>query len=113
MISQMETRIAARGPQTEWHDDVAALAPAWEELAERTGAPPFLWPGWIGAWLRAFGEKPRIVALREDGELKAVLPLVRRMGVLSGAANSHTPLAGAVAEDPSYLHQIARAAVAA
>ena len=113
MISQMETRIAARGPQTEWHDGVEALAPEWDELAERTGAEPFLWPGWIAAWLRAFGERPRIVALREGGELKAVLPLVRRVGVLSNAANSHTPLSGAVAEDPSHLHQIARAAVAA
>jgi CelD/BcsL family acetyltransferase involved in cellulose biosynthesis len=113
MISQTETRIAARGPQTEWYEDVAALAGEWEELAERTGAAPFLWPGWIAAWLRAWGGRARIVALREDGELKAVLPLMRRHGVLSSPANSHTPLAGAVAEDPSYLHQIARAAVAA
>ena len=113
MTSQTQTRIAAKGPQTEWHDDVAALAPEWEELAERTGAAPFLWPGWITAWLRAWGGRPRIVALREDGELKAVLPLVRRFGLLANAANSHTPLAAAVAEDPSYIHQIARAAVAA
>ena len=113
MISQTETRIAARGPQTEWHDDVAALAAEWEELAERTGAAPFLWPGWIAAGLRAWGGRPRIVALREDGELKAVLPLIRRHGVLSSAGNAHTPIAAAVAEDPSYLHQIARAAVAA
>jgi CelD/BcsL family acetyltransferase involved in cellulose biosynthesis len=113
MISQTETRIAARGPQAEWHEDVAALAPEWEQLAERTAAPPFLWPGWIAAWLRSWGGTPRIVALREGGELKAVLPLVRRNGVLWSAANSHTPLSGAAADDPSYLHQVARAAVAA
>jgi CelD/BcsL family acetyltransferase involved in cellulose biosynthesis len=113
MISHTDTRIAARGPQTEWHDDVAALAPEWEELAERIGAAPFLWPGWVAAWLRAWGGRPRIVALREDGELKAVLPLIRSFGLLANPANSHTPLAAAVAEDPSYIHQIARAAVAA
>ena len=113
MSSQTETRIAARGPQTEWHDDLAGIAPEWEELAARVGATPFLWPRWISAWLAAFGGTPRIVAIREGRELKAVLPLVRRVGLLASVANSHTPLAGAVAEDPSYLHQIARAVVGA
>jgi CelD/BcsL family acetyltransferase involved in cellulose biosynthesis len=113
MISQTDTRIAARGPQTEWHHDVVGIAQEWEELAERVGAAPFLWPGWLVAWLGAWGDGPRILAVRERGELKAVLPLVRGRGVLSGAANSHTPLAGAVAEDPSYLHQLARAVVSA
>ena len=113
MASHTETRIAARGPQTEWHDDVGAIAREWEDLAERTGAPPFLWPGWLVAWIGSWRSDPRILAVREGGELKAVLPLVRGRGILSGAANSHTPLAGAVAEDPSYLHQLARAAVAA
>src|SRR4051794_188009 len=89
MISHTDTRIAARGPQTEWHDDVAALAPEWEELAERIGAAPFLWPGWVAAWLRAWGGRPRIVALREDGELKAVLPMIRSFGLLANPANSH------------------------
>jgi CelD/BcsL family acetyltransferase involved in cellulose biosynthesis len=113
MSSQAETRIAARGPQTEWHDDLAGIAQEWEELAERVGALPFLWPGWVSAWLAAFGGAARIAAVREGGQLTAVMPLVRRAGVLMSAANSHTPLAGAVAEDPSYVHQIARAVVAA
>ena len=113
MISQTDTPIVARGPQTEWHDDVLGIAEEWEELAERVGAAPFLWPGWLVAWLGAWGNSPRILAVRERGELKAVLPLVRGRGTLSGAANSHTPLAGAVAEDPSYLHQLARAVVSA
>jgi CelD/BcsL family acetyltransferase involved in cellulose biosynthesis len=113
MSSQAETRIAARGPQTEWYDDLSGIAPEWEELAERVGAAPFLWPGWAFAWLAAFGGTPRIAAVREAGELKALVPLIRRRGVLANVANSHTPLAGAVAEDPSYLHQIARAVVRA
>ena len=113
MTSQTETRNAATGPAVEWHADVAAIAHEWHELADRVDAAPFLRPGWMVAWLAAWGEAPRILAVREAGQLRAVLPLVRQRGVLSSAANSHTPLAGAVAEDPSYLHQIARAVVAA
>ena len=113
MSSQTEIRIAARGPQTEWHDDLAAIAPEWDELADRTGAAPFLRPGWISAWRAAFGGTPRIVAVREGGELRAVLPLVKRGVALASAANSHTPVTGAVADDPSHVHQIARRVVAA
>jgi CelD/BcsL family acetyltransferase involved in cellulose biosynthesis len=113
MSSQTETRIAAKGPQTEWHDDLAPIADEWDELAERTGAAPFLRPGWVAAWLDAFGGTPRIVTLRENGELKGVLPLTRGRALLANAANSHSPLAGAVAEEPSHLHQIARAVVGA
>ena len=114
MTSQIETRIAARGPQTEWHDDVGAIAREWDELAARVDAPPFLWPAWMAAWLDAWGGTPRIATIRDGGQLRAVLPLARRpMGVLASMANAHTPLFGAVAADPSYLHQIARAAVAA
>jgi CelD/BcsL family acetyltransferase involved in cellulose biosynthesis len=113
MSSQAETRIAARGPQTEWYDDLAGISQEWEQLADRVGAAPFLWPGWVSAWLAAFGGTARIAVVREAGELRAVMPLVRRRGVLAAVANSHTPLAGAVAEDPSYLHQIARVVVRA
>jgi CelD/BcsL family acetyltransferase involved in cellulose biosynthesis len=113
MSSQAETRIAARGPQTEWYDDLSGIAPEWEALADRVGAAPFLWPGWASAWLAAFGGTARIAAVRDAGELKALIPLIRSRGVLANVANAHTPLAGAVAEDPSYLHQIARAVVRA
>ena len=113
MSSQTQTRSAATGSAVEWHDDVGAIAAEWDELADRVDAAPFLRPGWTVAWLAAWGEIPRILAVRQDGQLKAVLPLVRGRSVLSSAANSHTPLAGAVVEDPSYLHEIARALVAA
>jgi CelD/BcsL family acetyltransferase involved in cellulose biosynthesis len=103
----------AIGSTVEWHTDIAAIAREWDDLADRVAAPPFLRPGWLVAWLGAWGESPRILAIRERGELRAVLPLVRGRGLLSAPANSHTPLAGAVAEDPSYLHQLARAVVAA
>src|SRR3954464_7970272 len=112
MSSQTETMSAAIGSTVEWHTDIAAIAREWDDLADRAAAPPFLRPGWLVAWLGAWGDSPRILALRERGELRAVLPLVRRRGVVSAAANSHTPLAGAVVEDPSYLHQLARAVVA-
>jgi CelD/BcsL family acetyltransferase involved in cellulose biosynthesis len=114
MASQTENRPAATRLQIEWHDDVDAVAADWDELAERAAAAPFLRPAWIAAWLGAWGGAARIATVREGAELKAVLPLVRRpMGVLASAANAHTPLFGAVAEDLRYLEELARAVVAA
>jgi CelD/BcsL family acetyltransferase involved in cellulose biosynthesis len=80
---------------------VAALAPAWEELAERVGAPPFLQPGWVVAWWRAFGRGAlQPVAVHRGDELVAVLPLIRRRGGVDSPSNSHTPLFGAVFDGP-------------
>jgi CelD/BcsL family acetyltransferase involved in cellulose biosynthesis len=93
----------------EWHDDVAALAAEWEALARSAGAPPFAYPGWFAAWYDAFGSgRPQMLAAREEGELVAVVPLERRGGVLSAAANWHTPLYAAPVR-PHALDEVARA----
>jgi CelD/BcsL family acetyltransferase involved in cellulose biosynthesis len=67
----------------------------WEELAERTEAPPFLRPGWIAAWLGAFGGDGgalETIEVRRGEQLAAVLPMVRRGGRLRSPTNWHTPM---------------------
>jgi len=77
------------GPSTEW-----------EELADRLHAPPFLRPGWIAAWWRAFGRgRLEIQSDRsEDGRLSALLPVVRERGVCASPTNWHSPEFGLLAE---------------
>jgi CelD/BcsL family acetyltransferase involved in cellulose biosynthesis len=72
----------------------------WEALAERADIPPFLRPGWTEAWMRAFGVgELETVEARRDGELAAVLPMLRRRGSLRSPTNWHTPMFGPVAID--------------
>jgi CelD/BcsL family acetyltransferase involved in cellulose biosynthesis len=76
----------------ECHDAIAPLAPEWDQLVERAGTGPFSRPGWFEAWWRAFGSgRLEIAALRRDGELSAVLPLLRRRGLRRSLTNWHTP----------------------
>jgi CelD/BcsL family acetyltransferase involved in cellulose biosynthesis len=76
------------------------LVNEWERLADRVGANPFLHPGFVLAWQRAFGQSPLLLAtVRRDGELAAALPLFRRGAVLASPANWHTPASGVLAED--------------
>jgi CelD/BcsL family acetyltransferase involved in cellulose biosynthesis len=77
-----------------------ALAARWDELAIRAGATPYLRPGWIAAWWRAFGAgRLEIRTLERDGRLIALLPLARRHGVLRSVTNPHTPEFGLLAEN--------------
>ena len=86
--------------QVEVQRDVAAVEAEWDELAERTRAEPWARPGWIRAWLAAFGGgTPELVAVRRDGGLAAIAPLVRRAGVLRSPTNWHSPGYHLVAED--------------
>jgi CelD/BcsL family acetyltransferase involved in cellulose biosynthesis len=80
---------------------MAPLEREWDELADRVAAPPFLRPGWIGAWWSAYGiGRPTIFnARREDGRLSGVLPLYRSRGRFCSASNAHTPEFGVLAED--------------
>jgi CelD/BcsL family acetyltransferase involved in cellulose biosynthesis len=91
---------AARLVNVETHSAVEPVAAEWEELADRTGTPPWLRPEWLSAWWRAFGQgELETVALRRDGRLAAVLPLVRRRGAFASPTNWHTPDFRLVAED--------------
>lgn len=86
-----------------------SLAGEWEELAIRVGAGPFVRPGWVAAWWRAFGAgRLEIRALRRDGRLAAVLPVARQYGTLRSLTNYHTPRSGLLAEDTSSARELAR-----
>jgi CelD/BcsL family acetyltransferase involved in cellulose biosynthesis len=80
---------------------VDALADEWRALClEGPSDQPFFRPEWIGAYVRAFAAKAKLVVVtaRIDGRLKAVLPLVEERSLwcglpvrrLRGAANWHS-----------------------
>ncbi len=76
-----------------------ALAAEWEALAQRTGAAPWLHPGWFAAWQTAFGRGDvRLETVRDGARLVAVAPMEERRRRLFGMANWHTPSFGVIAE---------------
>lgn len=76
-----------------------ALGAEWDELAERTGASPFLRAGWVGAWWRAFGHgRLELHAVRQAGRLVALLPVLRGRDALASPSNWHTPEFGLLSE---------------
>jgi CelD/BcsL family acetyltransferase involved in cellulose biosynthesis len=80
-------------------DSFEPLALDWDALADRAGAPPFLRPGWVAAWWRAFGRGSlQILTVRRKGCLAGVLPLYRRHGALRSTSNWHSPTFGSLAE---------------
>ncbi len=83
----------------------------WDELADRAQAPPFLRPGWIAAWQRAFGSgELQTIEVRRGGELAAILPMVQQRGRLRAPANWHTPMFGPLGTDSeARLEVVARA----
>ncbi|WP_432534806.1 GNAT family N-acetyltransferase [Kineococcus arenarius] len=78
-----------------------ALTSQWDELAVRSGAPPFLRPGWVRAWMSAFEPRHLLHALtvHRDGELAALLPVVRNGRSLRSPTNAETPVMGPVSVD--------------
>lgn len=88
-------------------DDIEPLLVEWEHLAQRTQASPFLWPGWMSAWWRAFGTgRLQIITVYEDGRLTGVLPLRQLRATLSSPTNYHTPLFGFLAENDRVVEQM-------
>jgi CelD/BcsL family acetyltransferase involved in cellulose biosynthesis len=86
--------------QIEIHTSVGPLATDWDELALRTGGSPFARPGWFSSWLGAFGADGfEVLALRRDGRLAAVLPILAGRRAVRSVTNWHTPRFELVAED--------------
>lgn len=92
----------------EVHDSIEALGSEWNELADRLGSEPFLRPGWVEAWWRAFGSgKLTVLAVRRGQRLAGVLPLVASQRAVVSPTNWHTPLFGFVAEDGAAARRLA------
>lgn len=89
------------GPITlEVVDRLETLTDEWHELADRVRARPFVYPGWIEAWRRAFGRGPaRAFTARRSEHLVGLLALEKRMGVLRSPTNAHSPEFAVLAED--------------
>lgn len=89
-------------------DDLAALAPAWDALVDRTGGAPFLRPGWLLPWSEAFapGRLRALTAWRDD-ELVGVMALVIGAGTAATPANEHTPFSDLVAADDETARSMA------
>jgi len=94
----------------ERYDDLTDLAAEWDALADRVDAPPFVRPGWIAAWIEAFGSG-RTVALgvRRGGRLVAVTTLLAHRGGVYSPANSHTPVFDLLALDRDGAGELADA----
>jgi CelD/BcsL family acetyltransferase involved in cellulose biosynthesis len=91
-------------------DRIEPLVAEWERLAQDTNADPFIWPGWISAWWRAFGKgQLHIITAYEDGSLVGVLPLRQSHGRLSSTTNYHTPWFGFLAANERAARQLSRA----
>jgi CelD/BcsL family acetyltransferase involved in cellulose biosynthesis len=89
---------------------IAPIAAAWDHVAVRAGAPPFVRPGWFSAWWDAFGGgEPAVLAAWRGGDLAGVLPLRRRGGVLTSPTNAHTPVFGLAVADREAAAALARA----
>ena len=60
----------------------------WDELADRTEAMPWLRPGWILAWRRAYGQAAlHLLGARRGRQLCAILRLQRWHGELRSPTN--------------------------
>jgi CelD/BcsL family acetyltransferase involved in cellulose biosynthesis len=94
----------------ERHSQVDSLAPAWDELADRMSAMPWIRPGWIAAWRRAFGHGAlHILVARRGDRLCGVLPLQRRFAELRSPTNPQTPAFCLLAEDTTTRQALATA----
>ena len=83
------------------HDTVAAIAGDWDELCDRIAAPPYLRPGWMEPWRLSFGSGRLVVlALREGGQLRAIVPLEVRGRGLHPLLNGEAPRFGVIADGP-------------
>lgn len=100
---------ASQSLQAEWVDDLDAIALEWDDLADRVHAAPWFRPGWFEAWLRAFGGgTPQIAAVRREGGLTGLAPILSRAGVLRAPTNWHTPEFGFLADDAASRDELAR-----
>ena len=96
--------------RVEVYQEIASVAKAWDELADRTLAPPFMRPGWFECWWDAFGSgQLAVFALFRDEVLRGVVPMVLHRGILRSATNWQTPGFTFLAEDDAATSELADA----
>jgi CelD/BcsL family acetyltransferase involved in cellulose biosynthesis len=95
--------------RVERYDGIAeTLAQEWDELADRTQAAPWLRPGWIAAWWRAFGKgRLETIAVREGDRLVAVGTVCAGRGSVRSPTNWHTPSYGLLGENDVAVSELA------
>ena len=109
-IAPERTVIARPHTTIEIHDRIEPLVAEWEPLARDLEAIPFLWPGWVDAWWRAFGVgRLQILTVYQDGRLAGVLPLYRSRGGLRSTTNAHTPQFGFLVANEMAAEELAQA----
>jgi CelD/BcsL family acetyltransferase involved in cellulose biosynthesis len=75
--------------------DTDELTREWDSLAVRLDATPFVRPGWMSAWWRAFGAgRLEVLTAGSSRGLDAVLPVAQRGATVSSPSNWHTPQYG-------------------
>ena len=73
---------------------------AWEALADRVDADPWMRPGWFRAWSQAFAKAPvQCLVLSGDDGLRGLVPVLRRGAAVASPTNWHSPGFGVLAED--------------
>jgi CelD/BcsL family acetyltransferase involved in cellulose biosynthesis len=89
------------------YESIDELRPEWDRLAARVGAPLFVRSGWFDAWVGAFEPRGfRLVAVRRDGRLAGVMPVILGRRALHSATNFHTPFYAPLAEDLDTLRDL-------
>lgn len=97
----------------EIHRAITPVAGAWDALADKVGAAPFMRPGWFAAWREAFtGSDLTIVAVRRRTRLVAIVPLIERRGAIRSPTNDHTPMFDILAADEAAATALATAVFA-
>jgi CelD/BcsL family acetyltransferase involved in cellulose biosynthesis len=82
----------------------------WSQLAHRTQAGPFAYPGWFLAWWEGFGSgKLLAFVARREGRLVGLVPMELRRGALRSPANAHTPTFDLLAADDDARRALADA----
>ena len=81
-------------------ETIDPIADEWDQLADRVRATPFVRPGWMQAWLDAFGgERLRTYTVWREDQLVGLIPMLARGSGLFSLANLETPSFAPLAED--------------
>ena len=90
---------------------IESISQEWDRLADDARAVPFMRPGWIAAWWRAFGGDGSLRALtvRSGDRLAGIVPLIRGRRVLRSPTNSETPMFGSLSDGEDSAGQLASA----